>query len=228
MKQFNVNGTCYPDQHYMVDITERLEKIRSMIQRGEYFCINRGRQYGKTTTLSMLKQYLKPEYLVFSLSFEGLGEKDCGSTELFLATFIQLLKRRIRYSKGEDIAGHTKATIMRYAEQDEISTTDFKNFISEICEEASLPVILLVDEVDTAGNFAAFNVFLGILREMYLERRELPTFQSVILASVYDIKNLKLKIRPEEQHQYNSPWNIAADFNIDLSFSVRDIESMLK
>lgn len=32
---------------------------------------------------------------------------------------------------------------------------------------------------------------------------------------MYDIKNLKLKIRPEEQHQYNSPWNIAAQFDVN-------------
>ena len=83
----------------MVDITERLEKIWSMIQFGEYFCINRGRQYGKTTTLSMLKQYLKTEYLIFSLSFEGLGEKDCGSTELFIATFVRLLNFPTRLAK---------------------------------------------------------------------------------------------------------------------------------
>ncbi len=28
------------------------------------------------------------------------------------------------------------------------------------------------------------------------------------LAGVYDIKNLKLKLRPGSEHQYNSPWNI--------------------
>ena len=56
---------------------------------------------------------------------------------------------------------------------------------------------------------------------------EIPTFQSVILAGVYDIKNLKLKVRKETEHQYNSPWNIAADFNVDMSFFPRDIEGML-
>lgn len=227
MKRFNVNGTCYPDQHYMVDITERLEQIRLMIQRGEYFCINRGRQYGKTTTLAMIKQYFQSEYLVFSLSFEGLGEKDCQSIETFLASFVRLLKRRVRYSK-ENLLDQTNEIVMHYAEQEEISTIDFKNFVSEICESSDRPIILLIDEVDHAGNYSAFNTFLGILREMYLERRDLPCFQSVILASVYDIKNLKLKIRPEHQHQYNSPWNIAADFNVDMSFSASAIETMLK
>ncbi len=28
-------------------------------------------------------------------------------------------------------------------------------------------------------------------------------------------------------HRYNSPWNIAADFNIDMSFSLNDIKGML-
>ena len=43
------------------------------------------------------------------------------------------------------------------------------------------------------------------------------TFHSVILAGVYDIKNLKLKLRPDAEKKYNSPWNIAADFNVDMT-----------
>ena len=63
---------------------------------------------------------------------------------------------------------------------------------------------------------------------MYLEREISPTFQSVILAGVYDIKNLKLKIRPEAEHQYNSPWNIATNFDVDMSFNTADVEGMLR
>ena len=62
---------------------------------------------------------------------------------------------------------------------------------------------------------------------MYLNRDFAPTFQSVILAGVYDIKNLKLKMRPEEQHQYNSPWNIAVPFDVDMSLSAKGIAGML-
>lgn len=53
-------------------------------------------------------------------------------------------------------------------------------------------------------------------------------FHSVILAGVYDIKNLKLKIRPEAEHKFNSPWNIAARFNIDMDFSAEEIALMLR
>ena len=54
------------------------------------------------------------------------------------------------------------------------------------------------------------------------------SFQSVILAGVYNVKNLKLKLRPEAERKYNSPWNIAADFDVDMSFSVDEIAKMLK
>ena len=42
-----------------------------------------------------------------------------------------------------------------------------------------------------------------------------------------DVKNLKLKIRPEEQHQFNSPWNVAADYDLDMTFNPQEISTML-
>lgn len=38
MKQFNVTGTCYPDDHYMVDISYLLS-----------FCFNQNKQLGVRT-----------------------------------------------------------------------------------------------------------------------------------------------------------------------------------
>ena len=40
----------------MVDISERVREIEKMVDDGEYFVINRARQYGKTTTLRSLRQ----------------------------------------------------------------------------------------------------------------------------------------------------------------------------
>ena len=60
-----------------------------------------------------------------------------------------------------------------------------------------------------------------------LKRDIQPTFRAVILAGVYDVKNLRRKIRPDEVHKYNSPWNIAADFKVDMSFSREEIAGML-
>lgn len=56
-KFFNVNGACRPDRHYMVNLTPKLEKIREMIDGGQYFTINKARQFGKTTTLRALSHF---------------------------------------------------------------------------------------------------------------------------------------------------------------------------
>lgn len=45
---------------------------------------------------------------------------------------------------------------------------------------------------------------------------------------MYDIKNLKLKIRQDDEKKYNSPWNIAVNFNVDMSFNSDEISTMLK
>lgn len=41
------------------------------------------------------------------------------------------------------------------------------------------------------------------------------------------MKHLRSKIRPDDRHKFNSPWNIAADFNIDMSLSENGIKGML-
>ena len=50
-KRFNTTGICIEDKHYMVNIENKLNEIENMVNRGDYFIINRPRQYGKTTTL---------------------------------------------------------------------------------------------------------------------------------------------------------------------------------
>ena len=74
-KRFCTTGTCIPEKNYMVDISKRLDKIiQNYIENGQYFTINRARQYGKTTTLYLLERRLREKYLVLSLSFESADE----------------------------------------------------------------------------------------------------------------------------------------------------------
>ena len=37
MKRFNTTGTCFPNKHYMVDLTERVAAIRAMVDNGALF-----------------------------------------------------------------------------------------------------------------------------------------------------------------------------------------------
>lgn len=84
MRYFNTEGCCKPDEHYMVNLYERLNKIKqSYVDRGKYFVINKGRQYGKTTTLTALEQYLKTDYLIISLDFQLMGTEDFSDETIF-------------------------------------------------------------------------------------------------------------------------------------------------
>lgn len=228
-KFFNVNGLCIPGKHYMVDIGGRLEEIRQLIDKGEYFTINRGRQFGKTTTLALLQKMLSRDYAVFFVSFEGLDDTVYADTASFYGAIFQLLFDAVAYDEVTNLSDTARNFLsdMIHTNPKPGSIT-FSNAISTLCRDNSKPVVLIIDEVDQSSNHKAFLDFLGALRSKYLQRERRPTFQSVILAGVYDIKNLKLKIRQDEEHQYNSPWNIAAKFTVDMSFLAGDIEGMLK
>lgn len=73
MRYFNTEGLCRPEEHYMVQLDDRMEQIKTLfVDRKKYFVINRGRQYGKTTTLRALEEYLKEDYIVLSLDFQEI------------------------------------------------------------------------------------------------------------------------------------------------------------
>ena len=224
MKRFRTTGVCNPNIQYMVDITDKIEQVKKLIEDNEYFVINRPRQYGKTTMLSALKRELLNKYLVISISFEKFGDIAFSDEEIFCKKFLKNCARAIRL-----IDRNNSNKLFEYS-KDVTDLDTLSDYISEFIEECDREVILIIDEVDKSSDNQLFVNFLGILREKYLRRidDEDVSFKSVILAGVYDIKNLKLKLRPDEEKKYNSPWNIAVPFNIDMSLSEKGIEKMLK
>lgn len=227
-KRFNTTGICYPDEHYMVNLDSRLDEITRLIDQHEYFTINRARQYGKTTTISLLAKRLSDRYSVFSISFEGISDDVYAAETSFCQRICGLLSNALLYGETGGISGSAATDCARMADGSaDANLFTLSNLISKLCTEAGKPVILIIDEVDQAAGQRIFLSFLGMLRDKYLKRKRQPAFRSVILASVCDIKNLKLKIRPDSEHQYNSPWNIASDFSVDMNFHVSDIAGML-
>lgn len=231
-KIFNISGDCKPNLHYMVDIRERLEKIKEFIDRGEYFTMNRARQYGKTTTLRALKKYLQKEYIVISLDFQKLGANSFEKESIFSSTFARyfldtLARENIENSsRMKQKMNELQTSVL--TEKDSFSLFALFLALSKICGASEKPIVLLIDEVDSAANNQVFLDFLAQLRAYYIDRDEVPAFQSVILAGVYDIKSLKTKIRTDDAHKTNSPWNIAADFDLDMSLSESGIAGMLR
>ena len=41
MKEFNTTAVCVPSKHYMVDVTDKVQEIKALVDAGKYFTINR-------------------------------------------------------------------------------------------------------------------------------------------------------------------------------------------
>ena len=231
MRYFNTEGVCKPSKHYMVCLDDRLEKIKKLyVDKEKYFLINRGRQYGKTTTLKALAEYLKDDYLVLSMDFQMMSTANFADEQIFVISFIEYIEELAASEKESLKTIHTEVSqaLSCLKNQEDKTIKNMFWYLSSMCSASEKPIVLMIDEVDSAFNNQVFIDFLAQLRGYYLDREKRPIFHSVILAGIYDIKNLKLKIRPDEEHQYNSPWNIAAKFKIDMSFSPSQIAAMLE
>lgn len=233
VRTFNTTGVCNPEQHYMVDLAERLAQVRILVDAGNYFTINRARQFGKTTTLNALTGYLNHEYYVVSMDFQmQMSNAKFKNENSFALAFAKAFIASFRVNKKSEGSVY-EAAISRFAESfsmapDSYELVELFQALSALCGDLPEGVVLMIDEVDSATNNQVFLDFLAQLRGYYINRSRFATFKSVILAGVCDIKNLKRKLRPDEEHKDNSPWNIAADFDIDMSFSPVQIREMLE
>jgi len=257
---FNISGDCKPEIHYMVDISKRLDEIKAMVDKGQYFTINRARQYGKTTTLIALEKFLSHDYYAVGLDFQyQMSDAKFRDESTFSIAFARAFITTIE-SESNIFSTKMREKITSIKEEikenrENIDLVELFRYLSDLCGAADKPIVLMIDEVDSATNNQVFLDFLAQLRGYYIRRTKIPTFQSVILAGVYDVKNIRRKIRPEDEHKTNSPWNtregnepgesllssgdcprdqmvlvpfdIAADFDVVMSLSKNGIRGML-
>ncbi len=225
-KSFNITGVSYPHIHYLMDTSEKLRQIMEMVERGDYFVINRPRQYGKSTMLHFIGEATDnlADYLQISMNFQGVDSKWHESDAAFAQMFVHQISRFFEF-QNTDLHKFIEVKKQEVEDMDSLS-----QFITRLAHQSKKKLVLLIDEVDACSNFEPFLSFLGMLRTKYLARftPQHATFHSIVLAGVHDIKTLKYKIQNTEEVKYESPWNIAADFEVELSFSPKEIVPMLE
>ena len=182
---------------WRVSIPHLIYAPRGLKENGQYFTIDRARQYGKTTTLYLLEQKLKDEYLVLSLSFEAADEYFQSLSSLAEGLVLDIGECLRRQDVKEELV---KEWCSPVSEKFPMRSLGMK--ISSLCRMSRRKVILMIDEVDKSSDNQIFLSFLGLLREKYLrwQQGKDDTFQSVILAGVYDVKNLKVKLHLKEKN----------------------------
>ncbi|MBR1743236.1 MAG: AAA-like domain-containing protein, partial [Lachnospiraceae bacterium] len=163
------------------------------------------------------------------LDFQGIGKSGFSTEEKFVQEFCRLVWNRRRIDSGLTDVFLEIMHDWKDRKEPDIRLGALFDALSDWCEKADKGIVVFIDEVDSATNNQVFLDFLAQLRDKYISRDKdgIITFQSVILAGVTDVKHLKSKIRDESEHKVNSPWNIAADFDIDMSLSESGIKGML-
>ena len=145
-KRFNVTGVCIPKLHYMVNMKDRIDQIiTEYVKKGDYFTINRARQFGKTTTLYLLEKHLKQQYLVIRLSFEAADELFC-SHAIFARGLIRSIRRELKRQEIDP-------QLLQQWEQpisDDFPFQDLSDRITELCQNSHNKIVLMIDEVDKA------------------------------------------------------------------------------
>jgi hypothetical protein len=183
----------------MVDISGKIAQIKQLIDKGIYLTINRGRQFGKTTTLDMIERIMAEEYQVINISFGGVGSAVFESEEGFCGMFTDLA--------GD--ATHSKQWINK-----SVRTFDsLSRYITDMCKDRK--TLLMTDSVSSVIHYEIFLEFLNMLKDKYT--REELTFNSVILAGIFNTRYIR---------NSNLPW-IELDSNVDMSFSSEEISGML-
>ena len=229
-KKFNTTAVCIPEKHYMVDLSDRVAEIKELVDDGKYFTINRARQYGKTTTITALRKTLKEKYVVLSLDFQSIDNDVFENGAVFSQAMARII---VDAHEFEDvpIPPKTVSALENLSDCDEknVKMDNLFRILKRWMKQSDEKIVLIIDEVDSAANNQVFLDFLAQLRDGYISRDTdgSPTFQSVILAGVTDVKHLKARIRDDEASKENSPWNIAADFTVDMSLSEAGIRGML-
>ena len=153
MRSFNVIGKCIPKESYMVDISDKLDRIVELVDNRRYLTINRARQCGKTTTLNELKKRLADEYICASISFQGVDDESFRTSAAFCSMFLRRVSRAIMLSSSD------KEYAQEWQNGDVLNFNDLDEHITEMCRDKK--VVLMIDEVDQTSSNEIFLRFLG-------------------------------------------------------------------
>ena len=136
-KRFNITGSCNPEKHYMVDTEQRFRAVEKMIDYGDYFTINRARQYGKTTMLNMIWRRLHDKYVIIDTSFEGVGDSSFENEKSFVRLFVSLMKEALQLNKADD------SMVAMLNESSPENLDELSGVITRLCQSSPKPVLLL-------------------------------------------------------------------------------------
>jgi hypothetical protein len=203
-KYFNTAGPCRPDLHYMLPPERRLGNLDRLIEQQLYFVLHAPRQTGKTTAIDAWCDRLreKGRYAVLYVNVEG-AQFAGGDVGEGLRTILAALQREAERQLPPELRPPEPGRLDAPGDALTAALTDWT-------VQCPQPTVLFIDEIDALQDETLLPV-LRQLRSGYITR---PTHfpQSIALVGLRDVRDYKVRLRPESQSMGTaSPFNIIAE-----------------
>ena len=214
MRFFNTAGPVRAEDHYAIPPLKRgnVAEILQLIRDKQYFVLHAPRQTGKTSALIALRDLLNGG----EAAPDGGGEFRCVNVNVEVGQVAR-----------DEVAEGMRAILSGLASSARLLGDDFpkrtwpgvfeqsgpndalKDLLIEWCLANPMPLVLLVDEIDSLVG----DTLLSVLRQLRAgyEHRPRGFPHSVVLCGVRDIRDYRIRSSTGEVVAGGSPFNVAAE-----------------
>ena len=208
MRFFNTEGPVRPDDHYLIQPLDRVNvgEFLGLIRSKRYFVLHAPRQTGKTSALIALRDLLNSgeagDFRCVNVNVEAaqVVRDDIARGVRAVLSGLAMSARRL----GDGYPDGVWPEILAKAGPEDA----IKELLARWCEANPVPLVLLVDEIDSLVG----DTLLSVLRQLRAgyEHRPEGFPQSVVLCGVRDIRDYRIRSSSGEVIAGGSPFNVAA------------------
>jgi len=190
MRFFNTEGPVDCERHYCLPPLGRLdmEQVMLLVEQYKYFLLHAPRQTGKTTCLLALADHLNGtgRYRAVYANLE-VAQAYRENVNSGMAAVVEQISRSAR----DQIGDREITKLERQIIENSTGATAVEEFLTRWCQDAPLPTILLLDEVDSLVG----DTLIALLRQLRAGYPKRPAQfpQTVVLCGVRDIQDYRIQ-----------------------------------
>lgn len=219
-RTFNTAGPCDPRAHYMLSPERRIPSVRQLIEDWSYFVLHAARQSGKTTSIRALAQTLTAEGKFAALAFTCEEAQAVGrDVDRGMPVILSALRDAAQLHLPEELRPPE-------ADPEGPAESRLRALLRRWSTACPRPLVLFFDEIDALYD----EVLISVLRQLrggYPERPQgFP--QSVALVGLRDVRDYKIRIRPDRSTLGTaSPFNIKVESVTLSNFTAEEVSDLL-
>jgi hypothetical protein len=226
-KFFNVAGPCDPADHYTLPAFPRLPDVQNLINDKLYFVLHAPRQSGKTTSILAAVDQINAEGAYYALycSLEELRE--CTDRDETINRVVGKLEIALALSEVDALnKAESDGFLKDLKAKSYFSEAPLRLWLIFLCKWLKKDLVIFFDEADRLTEQPLLS-FLSQLRNGYVVRSKVPFPRSIALISMVNLRDYKVKIRPEsETLGSGSPFNVITKALTLANFTPEEIQDL--